>query len=127
MLNLYVVIRAGSFSRHAVDMPSLCEYYDLYGCSRNWTQDLSVRADLANYSTIPHGLGLVESPTFNDPWSRGFQTFLVAQERDPTQRPKSWSLNDVIPQIRPLALSHVISGIVRNALIMESLLSSHLL
>ena len=31
MLNLYVVNRAGSFSRHAVDMPSLCEYYDLYG------------------------------------------------------------------------------------------------
>ena len=31
MLNLYVVICAGSFSHHAVDMPSLCEYYDLYG------------------------------------------------------------------------------------------------
>ena len=31
MLNLYVVNRAGSFSRHAVDMPSLCEYHDLYG------------------------------------------------------------------------------------------------
>ena len=29
MLNLYVVIRAGSFSRHVVDMASLCEYYDL--------------------------------------------------------------------------------------------------
>ena len=31
MLNLYVVIRAGSFSRHAVDMLSLCVYQDLYG------------------------------------------------------------------------------------------------
>ena len=30
MLSLYVVIRAGSFSCHAVGMPSLCEYYDLY-------------------------------------------------------------------------------------------------
>ena len=30
MLTLFVVIRAGSFSRHAVDMPSLCEYYARY-------------------------------------------------------------------------------------------------
>ena len=27
----YVVIRVGSFSRHAFDMPSICEYYNLYG------------------------------------------------------------------------------------------------
>ena len=31
MLNLYVLSYAGSFLRHAVDMHSLCEYYDLYG------------------------------------------------------------------------------------------------
>ena len=31
MLNLYVVSRAGSFSRHAVHMLSLCDYYDLCG------------------------------------------------------------------------------------------------
>ena len=31
MFNLYVVMRAGSFSRDAVDMPSLREYYYLYG------------------------------------------------------------------------------------------------
>ena len=30
MLYLYVVICAGSFSCHVVDMPSLCEYYNLY-------------------------------------------------------------------------------------------------
>ena len=36
MLNLYVVNRAGSFSRHAVDMPSLCEYYDLYATNVLW-------------------------------------------------------------------------------------------
>ena len=30
MLILYVVNRARSFSHHAVDMPSLCEYCDLY-------------------------------------------------------------------------------------------------
>ena len=29
MLNLYVVSRTGSFSRHAVHMLSLCEYLDL--------------------------------------------------------------------------------------------------
>ena len=28
---LYVVIRAGPISRHAVRMLSLCVYYDLYG------------------------------------------------------------------------------------------------
>ena len=33
MLNVYVVIHAGSFSHHAVDMSSLCEFYDLYGSS----------------------------------------------------------------------------------------------
>ena len=33
MLDLYVVIRAGSFSRHAVDMHSLCAYYELHGCT----------------------------------------------------------------------------------------------
>ena len=31
MLNLYVVSRAGSFSRHAVHMLPLCDYYDLCG------------------------------------------------------------------------------------------------
>ena len=31
MLNLYVVKRAGSFSRHAVHILSLCVYYDLFG------------------------------------------------------------------------------------------------
>ena len=34
MLNLYVVILAGSFSRHAVDIHSLCECYNLYGCEK---------------------------------------------------------------------------------------------
>ena len=29
MLNLYLVIRTRSFSNHAVDRHSLCEYYDL--------------------------------------------------------------------------------------------------
>ena len=31
MLNQDVVIRAGSLSRHAADMLSLCVYNDLYG------------------------------------------------------------------------------------------------
>ena len=30
MLNLYVLSHAESFSRHTVDMHSLCEYYNLY-------------------------------------------------------------------------------------------------
>ena len=33
MLNLYVVIYAGSFSHHSVDMHALCEYYHLYDLS----------------------------------------------------------------------------------------------
>ena len=31
VLDLYVLVRAGSFSRHAVDMRSQCGYNDLYG------------------------------------------------------------------------------------------------
>ena len=31
MFSLYVVICAGSFLRHAIDMDSLCEHYNLYG------------------------------------------------------------------------------------------------
>ena len=31
VLDLYVLVRAGSFSRHAVDMRSQCGYYDIYG------------------------------------------------------------------------------------------------
>ena len=31
ILNLYVLVCAGSFSHHAVDTPSLCGYYNLYG------------------------------------------------------------------------------------------------
>ena len=31
ILNLYVLVRAGSFSRHTIDMRSQCGYYDLYG------------------------------------------------------------------------------------------------
>ena len=31
ILNLYVVIGAGSFSHHEVDLYYLCEYYNLYG------------------------------------------------------------------------------------------------
>ena len=31
MLNLYVVIRAGPFWHHIVDMHSPFEYYDIYG------------------------------------------------------------------------------------------------
>ena len=34
MINLYVVICAGSFLRHAVNIPSLCVYFDLYGTNR---------------------------------------------------------------------------------------------
>ena len=30
----YVVIRAVSFLRHAVDTPSLCRYYNLYGFAK---------------------------------------------------------------------------------------------
>ena len=36
MLNLYIVIRAGTFSRHAVDRHSLRGYCDLYGCGPGW-------------------------------------------------------------------------------------------
>ena len=39
MLNLYVVICAGSFSRHAVDVHSLCEYNHLYD-KDPWTNHL---------------------------------------------------------------------------------------
>ena len=38
MWNLYVVSRAGSLSRHAVHMLSLCEYYDL--CDSNLSEPL---------------------------------------------------------------------------------------
>ena len=34
MLNLYVVIHGRSISRHAVDTPSLCGYYNLFACFR---------------------------------------------------------------------------------------------
>ena len=34
MFSLYVVIRAGSFLRHAVNMPSLCIFFDLYSTNR---------------------------------------------------------------------------------------------
>ena len=34
MLNLYVVVPDGSFSCHAVNRPSLREYYNLYGINQ---------------------------------------------------------------------------------------------
>ena len=50
MLNLYAVVRAGSFSRLAVDTPSLCEYYDLYG--PNKLQHLSLRLSAPHISDL---------------------------------------------------------------------------
>ena len=38
ILNLCVVIRTGPFLHHAVDIHSLCEYYDLYGGRRQFVE-----------------------------------------------------------------------------------------
>ena len=76
MLNLYVVIRAGSFSRHAVDMPSLCEYYDLYGkYLAKLTLRFFVEIQLVERGFVERGFverGFVESVPNVDWWKAAF-------------------------------------------------------
>ena len=49
---LYVVIRAGSLSRHAVDMLSLCLYYDLYGLPPKSCQEFEKSAKLVTLTDV---------------------------------------------------------------------------
>ena len=54
MLNLYVLSRAGSFLRHAVEMQSLCEYHDLYRTNHIYCEtisrwNLTLKRNLGNF------------------------------------------------------------------------------
>ena len=88
MLNLSVVIRVGSFSRHAVYMNSLCEYYDLY--------DRDQFSGLID-GNIFFNLGSIPSKTYYPKSGDVVRVSAVECEKSAESRQCSWRATRVVP------------------------------
>ena len=79
MLSPYVVICAGSFSSHAVNRPSLCEYYDIYALILLHYFQFCSMLEIwhSNWTVIVRTFEVLQSTTL-DRWNKGGEQKIIS-------------------------------------------------